>query len=298
MKNIILILILFFSLDSYSQKKYSNIKIGKKYISLKGYKSLFGSSFTKEDSLLFVIRKNDTLIPFPDEYIQPKGVEVEYIEKDSIFLDIYEDIVFKKHVNIQNKSTNNLKMRYWKDEIKIYFANNVDKEVKSELSNFANYLNKEVDSLKISFVDNINQSNFIIYDFNSNDDIKYDKRIKDFYNDYYISWKGNQRIYDCKLQINSNSYKNKKDFITASKILFLKSLGHLNLTHLLPKDSYLSAHYSNIKEFSEKDLEILKYHYSYGICKGADLKTFQEQHFKAKQVLKETGRPMYFIQTY
>jgi len=101
MKNIILILILFLSLDSYSQKKY---------ISLKGYKSLFGSSFSKEDSLLFVIRKNDTLIPFPDEYIQPKGVEVEYIEKDSIFLDIYEDIVFKKHVNIQNKSTNNLKM--------------------------------------------------------------------------------------------------------------------------------------------------------------------------------------------
>jgi len=100
------------------------------------------------------------------------------------------------------------------------------------------------------------------------------------------------------LQINSNSYKNKKDLITASKILFLKSLGHLNLTHLLPKDSYLSAHYSNIKEFSEKDLEILKYHYSYGICKGTDLKTFQEQHFKAKQVLKETGRPMYFIQTY
>lgn len=298
MKNIILILILFLSLDSYSQKKYSNIKIGKKYISLKGYKSLFGSSFSKEDSLLFVIRKNDTLIPFPDEYIQPKGVEVEYIEKDSIFLDIYEDIVFKKHVNIQNKSTNNLKMRYWKDEIKIYFANNVDKEVKSELSNFANYLNKEVDSLKISFVDNINQSNFIIYDFNSNDDIKYDKRIKDFYNDHYISWKGNQRIYDCKLQINSNSYKNKKDLITASKILFLKSLGNLNLTHLLPKDSYLSAHYSNIKEFSEKDLEILKYHYSYGICKGTDLKTFQEQHYKAKQVLKETGRPMYFIQTY
>ena len=298
MKNIILILILFLSLDSYSQKKYSNIKIGKKYISLKGYKSLFGSSFSKEDSLLFVIRKNDTLIPFPDEYIQPKGVEVEYIEKDSIFLDIYEDIVFKKHVNIQNKSTNNLKMRYWKDEIKIYFANNVDKEVKSKLSNFANYLNKEVDSLKISFVDNINQSNFIIYDFNSNDDIKYDKRIKDFYNDHYISWKGNQRIYDCKLQINSNSYKNKKDLITASKILFLKSLGNLNLTHLLPKDSYLSAHYSNIKEFSAKDLEILKYHYSYGICKGTDLKTFQEQHFKAKQVLKETGRPMYFIQTY
>lgn len=298
MKNIILILILFLSLDSYSQKKYSNIKIGKKYTSLRDYKSLFGSSFTKEDSLLFVIRKNDTLIPFPDEYIQPKGVEVEYIEKDSIFLDIYEDIIFKKHVNIQNKSTSNLKMRYWKDEIKIYFANNVDKEVKSELSNFANYLNKEVDSLKISFIDNINQSNFIIYDFNSNDDIKYDKRIKDFYNDYYISWKGNQRIYDCKLQINSNSYKNKKDLIIASKILFLKSLGHLNLTYLLPKDSYLSAHYSNIKEFSEKDLEILKYHYSYGICKGTDLKTFQEQHFKAKRVLKETGRPMYFIQTY
>jgi hypothetical protein len=30
------------------------------------------------------------------------------------------------------------------------------------------------------------------------------------------------------------------------------------------------------KEFGKKDLEILKYHYSYGICKGTDLIVFEK----------------------
>jgi hypothetical protein len=298
MKKIITILTFLVTLNGFSQTNNTNIKLKQKYISLKGYKALFGKSLTKEDSLLFVIHKSDTLIPFPDDNTQLKGVKVKYVEKDSVFLDIYEDIVFKKYFYNQKSSTSHLKMRYWKDEIKIYFANNIDAEVKSALTKFANYLNKEVDSLKISYTDTISHSNFIIYNFNSKDDKKYDERIKDFYNDYYISWKENQRIYDCKLQLNSNYYKDKSDFISATKILFLKSLGHLNFTDLLPKESYLSSHYSNTKEFTEKDLEILKYHYSYGICKGTDLKTFQEQHKRAKQVLKETGMPYYIIQTY
>lgn len=298
MKKITLLIFLLITVNGISQKKYSNIKIGKKYTTLKSYKELIGKSLTKEDSLLFVFHNKDTLIPFPDSYVEPKGVSVEYIEKDSTFLEIYEDIVFKKHYKIQNNSTSKLKMRYWKDEIKIYFTDNIDTEVKQEIKKFASYLDAEVDSLKINFTDSIDQSNFVIYDFNTKNDKKYDERIKDYYNDYYISWHGNQRIYDCKIQINSKSYKNKSDFITMVKILFLRSLGHFNYTNLLPEENFLSSLRSNQKEFTSKDLDILKYHYSYGICKGTDLKTFQEQHYRAKQNLKETGKPHYFLHTY
>jgi hypothetical protein len=42
-------------------------------------------------------------------------------------------------------------------------------------------------------------------------------------------------------------------------------------------------------------LEIIKYHYSYGICKGTNLETFENQHKKAKALLKETGHKLYFL---
>src|SRR5690606_28611732 len=112
-----------------------------------------------------------------------------------------------------------------------------------------------------------------------------------------IYWDRNQRIYDCKLQINSNAYKNKEDLILEAKKLFVGTLGHFNKTNLLPKESILSSIYFKNKTFTNIDLEILKYHYSYGICKGTDLNTFEEQHGNAKKIFLETGRNLNFRHT-
>jgi hypothetical protein len=40
------------------------------------------------------------------------------------------------------------------------------------------------------------------------------------------------------------------------------------------------------KRIWKKDLEILKYHYSYGICKGTDLIVLKKNHKNAKETLK------------
>jgi hypothetical protein len=40
------------------------------------------------------------------------------------------------------------------------------------------------------------------------------------------------------------------------------------------------------KEFGKKDLEILKYHYSYGICKGTDLIVFEKKIIRMPRNLK------------
>lgn len=295
MKKFTLFLILCITFNGFSQEKEDNLKHKKRYTSIKAYKGLYGEKLTKEDSLNFVFHNNDTLLPFPDNYLEPKGIKVAYIEKDSAFLEIYEDIVFKKHYKTPINNSDNQKMRYWKDEIKIYFTKNLDASIKKELTTFANSLTKKIDSLKISYTNNIDQSNFIIYGFYSKDDKKYDERIKGFNNDYYIRWNGNQQIFDCKFQLNSNAYKDEDEYIISTKILFLRSLGFLNLTNLLPEECYLSSLKSTNKEFTIKDLELIRYHYSYGICKGTDLETFEKQHRDAKNILKETGRPMYFL---
>jgi hypothetical protein len=45
-----------------------------------------------------------------------------------------------------------------------------------------------------------------------------------------------------------------------------------------------------LTKFGKKDLEILKYHYSYGICKGTDLIVFEKNHKDAKETLKGNSK--------
>jgi hypothetical protein len=49
------------------------------------------------------------------------------------------------------------------------------------------------------------------------------------------------------------------------------------------------------KRSLKKDLEILKYHYSYGICKGTNLETFEKNHSDAKAALKKGNSKFYFL---
>lgn len=51
--------------------------------------------------------------------------------------------------------------------------------------------------------------------------------------------------------------------------------------------SYFSNCFNNDKILNDFDLKLIKYHYSYGICKGTDLKTFTIQHENAKSILKK-----------
>ena len=294
MKKKITLLLLFTSICVFSQKKLTKLIHKRTYTTLSSYKKNFGEKITKSDSLNFIIKGKDTLIPLPKDYVKPEGVLVEYEPKDSTFLEIYKDIVYKKHYQQNNSNSKKLRMRLWKPKLKIYFTKSVDRTVKKELKNFANKLSNEIDSLNISFVNNIEKSNYIIYGFNSQNDYKYDNRIKSNNNDYYISWRGS-KIYDCKLQINSNSFKTKKELVINSKILFLRSLGNLNFTNQLSSNHYFSNSYSINKQFSKIDLELIKYHYSYGICKGTDLKTFESNHRNAKMNIERTGRPYHFL---
>jgi hypothetical protein len=82
------------------------------------------------------------------------------------------------------------------------------------------------------------------------------------------------------------------------KKYFIQNLGYFNLINDFDCDSYFSNCYSPNKKLSALDLELIKYHYSYGICKGTDLNTFQEQHQRAKETLEDSDKKIIFFHPY
>lgn len=260
----------------------------------KNYKSLKKSGNKVIDSIGFNIIKNDTLIMING--YEEKGVKVLYEEKDSIFLERYKQLVFNK--KYQNKEER-LKptMKIWKDEVKIYFDKSVSKYNSKKLSEFIHFLDKEIDSLKITVVKDKDKSNYFIYSISDTNEVNLDARIRG--NDgYYLLWNNKQNIYSCSLKINEKKNLNEEQILTYLKINFIRSLGYF-YQELGNSDcnSYFSICKSDKKEFGKKDLEILKYHYSYGICKGSNIETFEKNHKDAKEALKKGNTKFYFLHT-
>lgn len=279
------------------KNKYRSARIGKTeqrrtYISLSSYKKKYKRKITTEDIANFIIKNGDTLIQVDNKDFYKRGVSVPYEPKDSTFLEAYKDIVYRKHHSKKKKKE--IRHRYWKDELKIYMTRNVNKKVKRELRKFTKFLSKNVDSLKISFVNKLEKSNYIIYGINSDTDYNYEPKIKRKKVSYYLYWNGRQQIYNAKLQIDSRAYEKKEDLVLKTKKMFLGSLGMFNWTYKIPKEGYFSLKYYKKKKFNKLDLEILKYHYSYGICKGMTLKLFEQAHDKAKKTFIKTGRHIQF----
>lgn len=296
MKKYTICFIFLFSFIGFSQIS-KNIKPLRSYTKLSSYKELYGSNFTKEDSLNFVFHENDTLIPFPEEYYNKVRVSVPYEPKDSTFLELYKDVVYQKNSLSKKKKKY---MRIWKIPIKIYFAKSLDGYYKKVIKETATKLSKEIDSLNITFVNNLENSNYVIYQIDDKHKYKYTKRIsKNEYIDYYLFWEKN-KIYDAKLELNLTKYNKISKEINANYLVqnFFKSLGCFSPTSKLECKSILSKCNSNKKEITNQDLEILKYHYSYGICKGIDLDTFEENHKNAKETFKKTGRHLHFMHQY
>lgn len=292
-KELTLLLLIIPFLNLFAQDSPA-IKNNKTYISLKHYKKMYKSEITKQDSLNFKYRDNDTLI-LVNSYKVPVGSSVPYEERDSIFLNLYKDIVFQKSSKKRSDEKKHT-IKYWKNDIQLYFDKSVNKKFKNKILFIAEKISLNVDSLTIYETKNKDQSNYFIYELNKKNNYKYDTKINGTDGcDFFITWDGRQRLYKCTLEINSLIMFNEKLMIRSLKKDFIKSLGFFKETEKLNCESVFSNCYNNSNSFiTELDLEILKYHYSYGICKGTDLETFEGQHKRAKESLKK-GDTMNFF---
>ena len=291
-KNIFIVLLFVCSSFIFSQENQSTADSKLTYMNYKGYKLLKKNRTTNIDSIGFKIYKNDTLIIIKE--FEQKGVKVLYEAKDSIFLERYKQLVYNKKYQ---KKEEKLKptMKIWKDEMKIYFDKSVSKYNVKKLSEFIHYLDKEIDSLKIDVVKDKEKSNYFIYTYDDNTQVNLDERIRG--NDgFYLLWNNKQNIYSCSLKINAKNNLDKEQVLTNLKVNFIRSLGYFYLDPGHSDcNSYFSICKSDEKKFGKEDFEILKYHYSYGICKGTNLETFEKNHKDCKESLKKGNTEIYFI---
>lgn len=290
-KNIFYLCFLLCTLFCFAQHHTSGVSKTATFMKSRNFKELRKKN--KEiDSVGFFVDKGDTLIEVSGYEL--KGVRVAYEEKDSIFLERYKQLVYnKKYQRKEDRLAPTMKI--WKDKIKIYFDKSVDKYYKNHLVDFAKYLDKEVDSLKITFVKNKEESNYVIYAIENGTDANLDPRIlsKD---GYYLNWNSKQNINACTLKMNKQKDISDEQILTDTKILFLRSLGYFFQNYDSSNcSSYFSTCKNEKKVFDKKDLEILKYHYSYGICKGTNIETFEKNHKDAKEALKKGNAKMHFV---
>lgn len=285
MKNVIFTLLLFFSFSTYAQ---DSVHLGSRTRTLVpiGYFKATGQTLTKKDSLSFLIRGNDTLVEVPEDFegfSSRNGVEVEYEPKDSAFLEIYKNVAFgNQRENFDPSKT----MKLWKDDIKILFDSTVPPEQRIAFMDFAEEISSGIDSLTIYETKDRAESNYFIYYRDSEDAFDFEIRIKNASGGYYVNWNKKQQLYRGVLKINTYYIKSPKHQFNNLKYHFLKSLGTFSDSEDLPCESYFSNCPVN-REFTEMDYQILKYHYSYGVCKGVNMETFEGLHRNMKAKLEE-----------
>jgi len=249
----------------------------------------FKERYSSKDSIGFKMRENDTLIRV-NNFIKPEGIAVKYEPKDSIFLDLYKSIAFRP---LKDAPTKSRPMKYWKEDVKIFFSKSVSKKVIREVMGFTHYLDKNVDSLVISKVKSKEEANYIIY---HDSDFEYDSHLKNnISSNYWVYWNKKNQLNKGFLRISKERLFSDKLEVIKIKELFISSLGwFLPNNKKFDCSSYFSGCYTENNKISLNDLEILKYHYSYGICKGTDLETFEKQHKFAKEVSKNKNSILLF----
>ena len=240
-------------------------------IPIKDFIKLTGMSLKDIPIESMIFKDNDTLmrVQFKDNPNQDL-ISVPYDYRSKKFTDLYKKVAFKDP-NV--KDTFAGKMRYWKDEMRIYFSDEVSRTDKKGLTDFALQIAEKVDSLKIRVVKNIEEPNYIVYYKNH---YEYESRMGSRAVDFYMHWNGGF-INKAALRVDADTYFNEELRLKQLKRYFIKTLGYFENTNELDCNSYFSTCVNVDGELSQLDIELLQYHYSYGFCKGVTLDVYQRQ---------------------
>ncbi|WP_194852034.1 hypothetical protein [Nonlabens antarcticus] len=255
---------------------------GSELISLESFMQISGLKKNEVPKEAIIFKDQDTLIRARFETkANDSLISVPYDYRSKEFTDLYKKVAF---VDPNRNDTIPARMRYWKDEMRVYFAEEVDRKDKKGLTAFADEIFKQVDSLKIRIVRKLEDANFIVYYSNH---YEFEPRMsKTAHIDYYLSWNG-AFIDRGFLRVDKERYFNDDQRLQSLKRYFFRTLGYFNGTNSLDCGSYFSTCSNAEDSLSQLDLELLQYHYSYGICKGVTLQTYDEQLESAQTYKKE-----------
>ena len=293
MRQILVVFMFLFCCSGFSQETMAGKKLSRTYINIKTYKEK-GAPLTKQDTIDFMIEGKDTLVLVSKEFVEEltavdsNQVRVPYTPKDSLFLETYKSIVFGTRPN--SKAT----LKVWKDDLKIYFDKSVPKSHTIALMDFAEGLSSAVDSLNITQVSTREESNYLVYYLNDENDEDFEPRIDKKTSGYYVTWNGKQQLIKAVIKVNAENVKSQNLQIASLKFNFFRTLGYFGESSEFECRSYLSK-CPVIRSLTHEDMDILKYHYNYGICKGTNREDFEDIHANMKKTLKTHPNSKLFI---
>ena len=282
MRIVPLLFCILFTFSGFAQDSLAHHE-GRRLMSIKFFRSK-GIPLTKQDSLDWVFFKKDTLIPIErSAFERVNGIEVLYEPRDEEFLSMYKEAVFGHTEELQEKST----IKIWKEGIRLFFDPSVPESHRTALLQFSETVSAGIDSLKITEVQERAKSNLLIFYRHSEEDFDQEPRISNTNNSgFYLNWNKRSQINRGVVKINTYKAPQRKDQLELLKYQFFKTLGYFYYSPQIPCEGYLSECPVR-RTITSEDLEILKYHYSYGMCKGINMKNFEEIHRNSKNTLRE-----------
>ena len=266
--------LLLISLTFIKVSAQSNLDINRKYVSIKTIKK--SENINLKNAIYLA---NDTLVV---EKSIPMGVfEVDLGDFDSEFIEHYKAAVFG-NAKTRRKNYNLSFIKMWSSDIKVYLDKSVDKKLKKELIPFFNDISEHSNSLKISVVSKLEDSNYLIYCKNSPSDldqpiIKQDNPIT--YNLLCV----NNKYYKGVLRLNTMSIYSFNEQVNNLKVYFFKSLGQFWLINNVPCESMLADCHSTDKKLTDLDYKILNFHYKNNYDSDVSI-------FKYEDIIEEYGR--------
>lgn len=287
MKLPITFLLIFLGIAGFSQEVREERDVHRYYLPLQEYKKL-GKELTQQDSLNFRFHSGDTLVKMPPDYepkIDENRFELNYEYRKPEFLEIYKEVVYWNDKQC---------MRLWENEIKMFFDPSIPKKHKDALRDFAAGLSAAVDSLNILEVQKPEDANYHLYYTNSRDTVNYEPKLKHTKSGYWVYWNKRNRLERGFIKIDTDSVKRPVYQIANLKYQFFRSLGNFGGSDKFEPSGYLSNS-NKIRSLTSLDMEILKYHYSYGKPNGADKKGFEKFHTEIQRIYKKDPSAKIYI---
>ena len=184
-------------------------------------------------------------------------------------LSYYKEICFKREF----QSDLTMPLRFYKD-IKIYANGDINDELRNELHKIVSELDELIQTVNISIVDSLKNSNVHIYlggvnDFikqlkTSKKDKKYKKgRLEDNWGYFWISHCSKNNINYSRVFVDTERTSTDEERKHLLREELTQSLGLPNDSNKYPKSIFYSNWVEDTTEYTDMDKAIIKRHYSF-----------------------------------
>ena len=210
----------------------------------------------------YFITDNDTLVNLRNEISKEELKLFCHYYTDDTLISNYKTAVFHYASNKDKKQ----KSYQWNCDIDVYVDSAIPKKIKKDFIKFYSSLN-HINNLKINFVNDVEESNYIIklsdtlisnYKMGRHKNPELHPLSKIAYN---MLADDNKKFLGGIAKIDLDHLSDKSLLLQKLKQMFFISLGQFIVNETFHETSLLSPNYKNNETISNEDLDLLKIHY-------------------------------------